>query len=91
MTARVHLASARGLATSYRLPLSALVQKEGKTHVWVVANDTSRVALRPVTMADMEQDAVIVGAGLKPGETVVTAGVNLLFEGQKVRLAGAEA
>jgi RND family efflux transporter MFP subunit len=91
MTARVHLESARGLVTSYRLPLSALVQKEGKTHVWVVAKDTGRVALRAVTAADMEEDAVIVQAGLEPGETVVTAGVNLLFEGQKVRLAGAEA
>lgn len=90
MTARVHLESARALAASYRLPLSALVQKAGLTHVWVVASDTGRVALRPVTVADMEQDSVVVGAGLEPGETVVTAGVNLLFEGQKVRLAGQE-
>jgi hypothetical protein len=34
---------------------------------------------------------VIVREGLAPGETVVTAGVNLLFEGQKVRPAGEEA
>lgn len=91
MTARVHLASARGLESSYRLPLSALVQKGGKTYVWVVIPDTGRVALRPVTVADMEQDSVIVRAGLKPAETIVTAGVNLLFEGQKVRLADEEA
>lgn len=91
MTARVHLESARGLAASYRLPLTALVQKAGKTCVWVVAPDTGRVALRPVTVADMDQDSVIVRAGLKPAETVVTAGVNLLFEGQKVRLADQEA
>lgn len=90
MTARVHLASARGLAASYRLPLSALVQKAGLAQVWVVAGDTGRVALRPVAVADMEQDSVIVRAGLEPGETVVTAGVNLLFEGQKVRPAGQE-
>jgi RND family efflux transporter MFP subunit len=91
MTARVHLASARGLAAGYRLPLSALVQKAGNTHMWVVAPDTGRVVLRPVTVSDMEEDSVIVHAGLAPGETVVTAGVNLLFEGQKVRLAGEEA
>jgi RND family efflux transporter MFP subunit len=90
MTARVHLESARGLAGGYRLPLAALVQKAGRTHVWVVAPDTGQVVLRPVTVADMEQDSVIVHAGLKPGETVVTAGVNLLFEGQKVRLVDQE-
>lgn len=91
MTARVYLESARGLASSYRLPLTALVQKSGKTWVWVVAPDTARVALRAVTVADMEKDSVIVRAGLKPAETVVTAGVNLLVEGQKVRLAAQEA
>lgn len=90
MTARVFLESARDLAASYRLPLTALVQKDGKTWVWVVAPDTGRVGLRPVTVADMEQDSVIVAAGLKPAETVVTAGVNLLVEGQKVRPAGPE-
>lgn len=90
MTARVHLKSTRSLATSYRLPLTALVQKAGQASVWIVAKDTGRVALRPVTVADMEQDSVIVGRGLEPGETVVTAGVNLLFEGQKVRLADEE-
>lgn len=91
MTARVYLKSARGLASSYRLPLSALVQKSGKTYVWVVAPGSGRVALRAVTVADMDQDAVIVGAGLKPSDVVVTAGVNLLFAGQKVRLADASA
>ena len=91
MTARVHLKSARGLASSYRLPLSALVRKAGKTYVWVVAPDTERVTLRAVTVADMDQDAVIVNSGLKPREVVVTAGVNLLFAGQKVRVADAEA
>ena len=91
MTARVHLESARRLAASYRLPLSALLQKDGKSQVWVVATDTGRVALRSVTVADMEQDSVIVREGLKPDETVVTAGVHLLFAGQKVRPAGEEA
>ena len=91
MTARVRMQESRGTAASYRLPLTALLQKAGQSNVWVVAKDSSRVALRRVEIADMDQDSVIVGSGLKTGETVVTAGVNLLFDGQKVRLAAAAA
>lgn len=86
MTARVQLAIPR-LAATHRLPLTALYQKGGRSFVWVVSPDTARVQLRAVQVADVSENAVVVGAGLKDGESVVTAGVNLLFEGQKVRLA----
>jgi RND family efflux transporter MFP subunit len=90
MTARVHVQAPRGAPSGYRLPLTALVQKSGKTYVWLVAPGTARVSLREVAVADMDQDSVIVGAGLEPGNVVVTAGVNLLTAGQKVRLANEE-
>jgi membrane fusion protein, multidrug efflux system len=85
MTARVRLAIPL-LASAHRLPLTALYQKGGRSFVWVVSQGT-RVQLRPVQVADISEDAVVIAAGLKDGEAVVTAGVNLLFEGQKVRLA----
>jgi hypothetical protein len=43
--------------------------------------------LRPVTVARYETDAVIVANGLHDGEVVVTAGINTLRDGQRVRLA----
>jgi RND family efflux transporter MFP subunit len=85
MTARVRLATPR-LASTHRLPLTALYQKSGRSFVWVVAADGT-VQLRPVQVGDIHEDAVVIAAGVKDGEAVVTAGVNLLFEGQKVRLA----
>jgi RND family efflux transporter MFP subunit len=89
MTARVRLAGQRS-ADVYRLPLTALYQKDGKSFVWVVAPD-SLAHLREVVVADVAQDAIVIANGVTSGETVVTAGVHLLFEGQHVRRATARA
>ena len=89
MTAHVRLAGERG-ADVYRLPLTALYQKNGKSFVWIVAPD-SLAHLREVEVADVARDAVVVADGIAAGETVVTAGVNLLFEGQHVRRAATRA
>jgi membrane fusion protein, multidrug efflux system len=90
MTARVRLAGERG-ADAYRLPLTALYQKNGKSFVWIVTKDSSLVQLREVAVADVAQDAVVITHGIQAGDTVVTAGVHLLFEGQHVRRATARA
>ena len=68
------------------LPGSALFDKAGKPAVWVYQKDTTSVALKPVVIASFETDRVIVAEGLVQGDVVVTAGVNRLREGQKVRL-----
>jgi RND family efflux transporter MFP subunit len=89
MTAHVRLAGERA-ADAYRLPLTALYQKNGKSFVWIVAPD-SVAHLREVEVADVARDAVVIANGVAAGDTVVTAGVNLLFEGQHVRRAAARA
>ena len=57
--------------------------------MWVVDPPSGSVALRPVTVARYETDSVIIANGLAEGDVVVTAGINTLREGQKVRLADA--
>jgi RND family efflux transporter MFP subunit len=89
MTAHVRLAGQRS-ADAYRLPLTALYQKDGRSFVWIVAPD-SLAHLREVEVADVAQDAIVIANGVASGETVVTAGVHLLFEGQHVRRATARA
>lgn len=69
------------------LPGSALFDKSGKPAVWVYQAATASVALKPVVVARYEADRVVISEGLSKGEIVVTAGVNRLREGQKVRLA----
>lgn len=69
------------------LPGSALFDKNGQPAVWVYQADSNAVALKPVVVSRFETDRVIIGEGLAKGDVVVTAGVNRLREGQKVRLA----
>lgn len=72
-------------AATYAVPLAALLQKDGAAFVWVLDRKTGRVHLRRVGVAAIERDAVRIATGLRSGETVVTAGVHLLHEGQPVR------
>jgi RND family efflux transporter MFP subunit len=69
------------------LPGSALFDQSGKPAVWVYSAGTGTVALKAVTVARYETDRVVISSGLAKGEVVVTAGVNRLRDGQKVRLA----
>ena len=71
-----------------RLPLTAIHAQQGRPNVWVVDPATQTVASRAVALGAAQNDAVIVNAGLRGGETVVTAGVHMLHAGQKVKAAG---
>ena len=68
------------------LPGSALFDKGGKPAVWIYQAASTSVTLKPVVVARYEADRVVISEGLSKGEIVVTAGVNRLREGQKVRL-----
>jgi multidrug efflux system membrane fusion protein len=71
-----------------RVPLSALVQNKGASAVWVVENNAVR--LQPVQVGGVAGNDVLLSGGVKPGQTIVTAGVNLLKNGQKVRILTAD-
>lgn len=86
MTASVFAADIDG-ANAIRLPLTAVLNKEGQSLVWVVDAKTGQVASRTVQLGAAQNDQVLVAGGLNPGETVVTAGVHMLFAGQKVKTA----
>ncbi len=67
-----------------KLPLTAVMQQQGKTAVWLVDVPTMTVKVQPIAVAGAEGNLVVVGSGLIPGQTVVTAGVHVLTAGQKV-------
>lgn len=71
-----------------RLPLTAIVDENGRRKVWVVDKATMRVAAREVGIGSAQNDCVLVKSGLKGGETVVSAGVHMLQPNQRVLLAG---
>jgi multidrug efflux system membrane fusion protein len=85
MTAYVAFAS-RTPNAMVKLPLTALFQEKSASSVWVV--EKGSVKLVPVQVAGSSGNDVIIAGGLNPGQTVVTAGVNLLKPGQKVKILG---
>lgn len=69
-----------------QVPASALLQSEGKPALWVVDKASETVAIKQVAVARYDAHAVIIADGLQEGDIVVTAGVQALRPGQKVRL-----
>jgi membrane fusion protein, multidrug efflux system len=74
-----------------RLPLTAIYDRTGMPQVWVVDTATSKVSALTVKLGAARNDTVLIAGGLNGGETIVTAGVNMLHPGQKVKLLGAPA
>ncbi|TDR92902.1 efflux RND transporter periplasmic adaptor subunit [Enterovirga rhinocerotis] len=71
------------------IPASALTAANGQPAVWVLDRETSTVSLRNIEVESFSQAAVAVASGLAVGDVVVSAGVQALHPGQKVRLLGA--
>jgi len=74
-----------------RLPLTAVMQQQGQTAVWLVDKASMTVKVQPISVAGADGNVVVVASGLSPGQTVVTAGVHVLTPGQKVKLYDAPA
>ncbi len=85
MTAVVQF-SARVDTPQIKVPLTALFYEKSTTSVWVVENGAVRLV--PVSVLGVAGNDIVLGSGVKPGQTVVTAGVNLLKAGQKVKILG---
>lgn len=83
MTALVQFSSTTPVPL-IRVPLTALFHEKSTTSVWVV--DGSSVKLVPVQVGGTAGNEVVLAGGVTPGQTVVTAGVNLLKQGQKVKI-----
>lgn len=71
-----------------RLPLTALFKNKEMTSVWVV--ESGVVKLIPVQIGATTEQDVLIASGISAGQTIVTAGVNLLKVGQKVLILGQE-
>ena len=82
VTGRMKLAA----APSIEIPPSAVSRADRQTAVWVVDPKTGTVAIRNIEIRSSDPVRVEVASGLNPGDIVVTAGVQALRPGQKVRL-----
>ena len=85
VTGRLQLEGGAGIS----IPASALTTTDSKPAVWVVDPQNLTVALRNVEVERFDPATAVIASGLVPGDVVVTAGVQALHPGQKVRLLGA--
>jgi multidrug efflux pump subunit AcrA (membrane-fusion protein) len=72
------------------IPASALTRTNQQPAVWIVDPASKTVSLHNVDVGRFDQAQVVVSRGLDAGDVVVTAGVQALHPGQKVRLLGSE-
>jgi membrane fusion protein, multidrug efflux system len=84
MTATVHLTPADS-TPGFVLPLSSLLRQSDRPAVWVVGREAGRPTLTPVEVREYRQESVVIAAGVKPGDLVVTAGVQKIDSGMVVR------
>lgn len=74
----------------YNLPLRAVVDKDGRASVWVL-NPDSTVTMKAVVFAGMDKNGMaIIESGIEAGDKVISAGVNSLHEGEKVKVIDRE-
>jgi membrane fusion protein, multidrug efflux system len=81
VTGSIKLAPPRGV----EVPPSAVTEANGRPAVWVVDPRSQTVSLRSVDVSRYDPASVVISGGLERGEIVVTAGVQVLRPGQKVR------
>ncbi|RUO99244.1 efflux RND transporter periplasmic adaptor subunit [Hyphomicrobium sp.] len=71
------------------IPATALTRSNGQPAVWILDPENLTVSLRNVEAVSFDPSSVVVAHGLSEGDILVTAGVQALHPGQKVRLLGA--
>jgi len=86
MNARLYTSDDSALEkTAIQVPIQAVIPSNtGDVFVWLVG-DEGAVEKRVVKVGQMLDDQVIIEEGLAVGERIVTAGVNALTAGMKVR------
>ena len=84
ITGRIKLSGQPGI----EIPPSALTEANGYPVVWVVDPQNQTVSQRNVDVLRHDAASVVIAHGLQTGDVVVTAGVQQLHPGQKVRLLG---
>ena len=86
--ATVEVSYEKPVPARFSLPLTALLDQDGKSLVWVVDPKTLTVSTKLVAVGARADGQIAVTNGLNEGDRVVIAGVHSLTPGQAVKLDG---
>jgi len=78
--------NASAASEGIKLPTSALYRAGERTSVWVLDGPSMTVKKTEIALGGVQGDEVLVTAGIKAGDQIVTAGVHVLTDGQKVAI-----
>jgi RND family efflux transporter MFP subunit len=70
------------------VPLTALTEEGGTPIAFVVDTASKAVRKTAVSVAGIAEDGARIASGLHPGDLIVTAGVQFLQDGMRIRLPG---
>lgn len=86
MSATVTIDYKPGSEDRSMIPVAALFQREGKSFVWLYDETDQTVHQLPVKVEQITKDGIaLVQSDLRKGQIVVSAGVNNLKDGQRVK------
>jgi membrane fusion protein, multidrug efflux system len=80
-----------GASGAFKVPLSAVFEQQGQSHVWLLDTTAMTARAQPVKVAGAEGNMVLIAEGISAGQTIVSAGAHTLTAGQKVSLYNAVA
>jgi RND family efflux transporter MFP subunit len=71
--------------TFFDVPVSALLDRDGSSRVWLLDPTSKTVRTTPVEVAERDDRKARIVGGLQAGTRIIVAGVNSLSDGQTVR------
>ncbi len=88
MNTMVNISCGEEEGHTYAVPTGAILEKEGKSYVFVYQADDRTVHAREVFPLRLMSNgsSVVASGGLQPGDRIVTAGIHYISDGERVKL-----
>jgi len=87
MTASVRFKNVHAGKKNITIPLSAVgIDANGSHYVWVIDQTSMQAVKRVVSVGEIAGKNIFILKGLQPGDVIVTAGINQIVDGMKVRI-----
>ena len=87
MSIEIKLTHKASVSQEISVPLQAVFNEGSKEYVWLVDAESLIVKKQEITTVALNKEGrIVVSAGLNGDESIVTAGVHKLHEGQKIKV-----